>query len=116
MGKLGKKKFDETGKLISADAFVFYKSWLDVADLIDDEHEKLEFLLSILNYGIHGREPSEDCSILVRSHFVQIRTLIDIQAENYRNGVKGGRPKKQDAQQDDSELGLYEKKYASFYK
>lgn len=112
MGKMGNKNFDENGKLISADSFVFYRSWLDVVNLIERDDEKLEFLLSILRYGLCGTEPTNDCSSTVKVAFVQCKYLIDTQLQNYLNGNKGGRPKKKNEQNEGNEVGRFEKMYA----
>lgn len=109
-GKHGVKIFDEEGDLIQAESFVFYKTWLDMALKIIDEKERLEYLTAIITYGIYGKEPDENRSNLLDFVWEQIKFSIDRNNKSYIDGCKGGRPPKEDAEE---EQGRFSKMYSN---
>lgn len=102
-GSHGIKTFDEDGNLIEADAFMFYKTWLQMADVISDEHVRHCLIEAIVRYGIYGSEPLESSPEIVRVAFTQIKYQIDSQIESFVQGSSGGRPPK-DAADDSADL------------
>lgn len=102
-GSHGIKTFDEDGNLIEADAFMFYKTWLQMADVISDEHVRHCLVEAIVRYGIYGSEPPESSPEIVRVAFTQIKYQIDSQIESFVQGSSGGRPPK-DVADDSADL------------
>ena len=88
----GIKIFDENGKLVEADSFVFYKTWLDSANKLKNEQDRNLLIYLAAQYGIYGKEPPEDIPEAVAAVFVQIKFHIDKQIHNYSDGGTGGRP------------------------
>lgn len=102
-GSYGTKTFDDDGNLIEADAFMFYKTWLQMADVISDEHVRHCLIEAIVRYGIYGAEPPESSPEIVKVVFTQIKFHIDSQIAHFLNGSSGGRPPK-DAADDSADL------------
>ena len=75
------------------DSFVFYRSFLEAVEEMNDE-DKLSTLLAICNYAIYGTEP-ELKTPFSRAVFSLVRPNIDANRVRRVNGGKGGRPKKE---------------------
>lgn len=75
------------------EGFVFYRSFWDAVQDIDDEHTRLLAIESILRYGLTGEEqelPRGPASMV----FKMARPQLEANYERFINGSKGGRPKK----------------------
>ena len=82
----------------SAESFVFYSSFLDVARLLPGRNFE-RFVLAILEYGLHGNEPNFDeftkeARLAAKGCFMQIKVGIDSSKRRYiscvENGKRGG--------------------------
>lgn len=72
------------------DSIVFYRSFYDAIEDLDDE-SRLEALEAIIRYGLYDEEPS--LTGVCKSVFTIARPLIDANKQRAINGKKGGRPR-----------------------
>lgn len=73
------------------DGFVFYRSFYEAVQDIEDEHTRLLALEAIINYGVLGEElplPKGMASIV----FKLVKPQLEANNERYLNGLKGGAP------------------------
>lgn len=75
------------------DSFVFYKSFFDAMERIEDKALAYECLRAMCNYAFYGEIP-EDPPLAVGIVFDMMKPQLDANHERYVNGCKGGRPKK----------------------
>lgn len=82
----------------TAESFVFYSSFLDVARILPGRNFE-RFVLAILEYGLYGTEPnfdefSREARLAAKGSFMQIKVGIDSSKRRYtscvENGKKGG--------------------------
>jgi len=74
------------------EAFVFYASFFEVAQKLDEKNQ-LAFYNAIIKYSLTGELPELDG--IADIVFTAIKPTLDTQLQNYKNGKKGGRPKKE---------------------
>ena len=78
------------------ESFVFYTSWLESIEELDDEKDKLESLLAIMHYQAYHEEPNK--SGVPKAMFTMAKPVADElynrRMANVENGKKGGRPTK----------------------
>ena len=75
------------------DSFVFYKSFLEMAEFITDAEQKLALYEGIIQYAIRGIEPQfEESHTLAKMAFAGIKPQIDANNKRKADGKKGGRP------------------------
>lgn len=72
------------------ESFVFYQSFLESIDLIEDEKIQLEIYKAITRYGIYGDEI--ELSPLAKAIFVLIKPQIDANNRRRKNSKSGGNP------------------------
>lgn len=72
------------------DSVVFYRSFYEAIRMLPPEQFKAS-ALSILEYGLDGKEPETDG--IERTVFCMAKPQIDANNRRYENGTKGGRPK-----------------------
>lgn len=75
------------------DSFVFYKSFLEMAEFISDVEQKLALYEGIIQYAIRGIEPQfEENYTLAKMAWAGIKPQIDANNKRKSDGRKGGRP------------------------
>lgn len=74
------------------ESFVFYESFLDAAEVLDEENQ-LIFIKAVAKYGIYG-EMEDDLPAVVKAMMTLVIPQLEANNERYTNGKKGGRPKK----------------------
>lgn len=72
------------------DSFVFYRSFKEAADNLDDK-DRLAFYDAVINYALDGKEVKENGTS--KAMFILVKPVIDSNNTKYKNGKKGGRPK-----------------------
>jgi hypothetical protein len=103
---------------MSKDGFVFYKSFADAINRLD-EQEQLQAYKALIDYGCYGIE--HECTGMVGIIFDMAKPQIDANNRRYENGKKGakygklgGRPKKQSENPigviDKNPIGVFEEK------
>ena len=103
---------------MSKDGFVFYKSFADAINRLD-EQEQLQAFKALIDYGCYGIE--HECTGIVGIIFDMAKPQIDANKRRYENGKKGaefgklgGRPKKQTENPigviDKNPIGVFEEK------
>lgn len=75
---------------MTRDSFVFYRSFYEAIEDLDDE-QKLACYNALFKYAFDGDEPEKKG--IISTVFKLARPLIDRNNENFKNGTKGGRPK-----------------------
>jgi len=98
--------------------FVFYSSFFEAGQKLSDK-DRLAFYDAIIEYSLTGEEPQMDG--LAEIIFTAVKPVLDAQLKNYKNGKKGGRPKKETSEIkkekdgfDTNETGVYENKKRGF--
>lgn len=76
---------------------VFYRSFASAIKKLPDEFQ-LSALWAIIDYGLDGKEPSDDG--IAEAIFSMAKPQIDANNRKYQNGLKGGRPKPTDNQEE----------------
>lgn len=83
-------------ELNERNSMVFYDSYYEAIMVFPSLHLRVELLETIINYGIYGKEPSENASREARAIFCMVKPLIDSSHKRYdasvKNGKKGGNP------------------------
>ncbi len=75
------------------DSFVFYKSFLEMAEFITDTEQKLALYEGIIQYAIRGVEPQfYENHTFAKMAFAGIKPQIDANNKRKADGKKGGRP------------------------
>ena len=94
------------------DSFVFYSSWLDAIEALDDKDAAFQSLMAILKYQRDHVEP-DDLSPIAKALFLSIKPVADSayakRMANVANGKKGGRPS-QPAETGDKDADRADKK------
>ena len=93
-----------------ADLFVFYRSFWDAINEMDDA-EQLEMFHALCRYALDGTSPNFDSSIQ-RAVFAVMKPVIDANAISRETGKRGGRPKKPPFQK--LETGVFENEKGGF--
>jgi hypothetical protein len=75
------------------DSFVFYKSFLEMAEFISDAEQKLALYEGVIQYAIRGIEPQfYENHTFAKMAFAGIKPQIDANNKRKADGKKGGRP------------------------
>ena len=93
-----------------ADLFVFYRSFWDAINEMDDT-EQLEMFRALCRYALDGTAPNFD-SPIQRAVFAVMKPVIDANVTSRETGKRGGRPRKQPFQK--PEMGVFENKNGGF--
>ena len=83
---------DLEGNEVKRDSFVFYRSFMDAIEQLDDS-QHLEVLRAIIEYALEGTMPKKKC--IASAILMSVKPVIDKNNTSYENGKKGGRPKTQ---------------------
>lgn len=75
------------------ESFVFYHSFYESIESLDNKDVQLELYRAIAKYSLDGEEI--ELSNLAKSMFYLIRPQLDANRKRYENGKRGGRPKNQ---------------------
>lgn len=90
------------------ESFVFYESFLDAAEVLDEENQ-LIFIKAVAKYGIYG-EMEDSLPAVVKAMMTLVIPQLEANNERYTNGKKGGRPKKNQWLSDEKTNGYENKK------
>lgn len=82
------------------DSFVFYRSFYEAVKELTDS-DRLAVYEAIMHYALNDKEPK--AGGIVAAMFTLIRPNLDANKNKRINGMKGGRPKKEDAENNLSE-------------
>ena len=93
-----------------ADLFVFYRSFWDAINEMDDA-EQLEMFHALCRYALNGTAPNFD-STIQRAVFAVMKPVIDANVTSRETGKRGGRPRKPPFQK--SETGVSENENGGF--
>lgn len=74
------------------DSFIFYRSFFESAQMMN-KTERLRFYDMLADYALNGVEPGEVKGASGVA-FLSSRPSVDANNRKYENGIKGGRPKK----------------------
>lgn len=79
-----------------ADSFVFYRSFFDTAQLIDDIEERLMLYEGLMQFGLEGEKPNlpYPLNAILEQMTASVKAASDRYAASKENGQQGGRPKK----------------------
>ena len=80
---------DEEDEIVSHESFVFYESFYIAMESLSAE-EKLDFIMSICNYGLY--EETDELSPKLESMFQLVKPQLDANLRRRKNGKLGGRP------------------------
>ncbi len=89
---MSKAKYSEE-EVVQRDSCVFYKSWLEAVEILDDAEEQRQLLLVVLNYAFCGVADDSKLSPGARAVFKVIVPQIDANNQRYINSRKGGASK-----------------------
>lgn len=81
------------------EGLVFYRSWAESIKELP-ESEQLGALWAVIDYGLDGLEPSDG---IARAIWLMTKPLIDNNNRRYENGKKGGRPRKTEPDENQTE-------------
>lgn len=93
-----------------ADLFVFYRSFWEAINEMDDA-EQLEMFHALCRYALDGAEPDFHSSIQ-RAVFAVMKPVIDANVTSRETGKRGGRPRKPPLQK--TETGVFENENGGF--
>lgn len=79
------------------ESFMFYGSYAEAIEKIPDEFVRVELMTAIIGYGAFGQEP-ENLSPYADAFFALVKPILDTNAKKKAGGSKGGRPRKNRAQ------------------
>ena len=75
-------------------SIVFYKSWQDTIDELENDEQKLAFYQTIFNYAFEDREPEVG---IMKALFVNVKVMMDKATHRHEvaveNGKRGGNPR-----------------------
>lgn len=74
------------------DSIIFYRSYYEAIQGLPKEIQ-LEVYTAVMEYGFNGKS-TEDLKPVARAVFLLIKPTIDKNNARFRNGKRGGRPKK----------------------
>lgn len=79
-----------------ADSFVFYRSFFETAQLIDDVEERLMLYEGLMHFGLEGEKPNlpYPLNAILEQMTASVKAASDRYTAAKENGDKGGRPKK----------------------
>jgi len=79
-----------------AESFVFYRSFFETAQLIEDEHDRMRLYEGLIHFGLEGEKPElpYPLNAILEQMTASIKAASDRYAAAKENGEKGGRPKK----------------------
>lgn len=79
-----------------AESFVFYRSFFETAQLIEDEHDRMRLYEGLIHFGLEGEKPelSYPLNAILEQMTASVKAASDRYAAAKENGEKGGRPKK----------------------
>ena len=72
------------------DKFTFYKNYFEILKYLPDKN-RLKMYDAILNYMFENKEP--ELNGLLQGIWINIKMPLDTNKKNINNGIKGGRPK-----------------------
>ena len=72
------------------DKFTFYKNYFEILKYLPDK-DRLKMYDAILNYMFENKEP--ELNGLLQGIWINIKMPLDTNKKNINNGIKGGRPK-----------------------
>lgn len=72
--------------------FIFYQSYMDMAQKIKDKKTRCDFYESIMNAALKGEPLNDTGDPLIDMAYIGIRPLIAANIKNYENGCRGGAP------------------------
>ncbi len=73
------------------ESFVFYKSFKEAIESLEDDKNKLLSYRTIIEYGLTGKEPN--VTGVAKTIYLLVKPQIDVNRKRYINGKKGGRPR-----------------------
>lgn len=78
------------------ESFVFYRSFFETAQLIEDEHDRMRLYEGLIHFGLEGEKPElpYPLNAILEQMTASIKAASDRYAAAKENGEKGGRPKK----------------------
>ena len=81
-----------------SDSFVFYRSFYDTAQMVEDERDRLELYEGLMFYGLTGQKPAlkYPLNAILEQMTASVKSAADRYAAAKENGEKGGRPSKRD--------------------
>ena len=79
-----------------AESFVFYRSFFETAQLIEDEHDRMRLYEGLIHFGLEGEKPElpYPLNAILEQMTASVKAASDRYAAAKENGEKGGRPKK----------------------
>lgn len=79
-----------------SDSFVFYRSFFETAQMVEDEHERMKLYEALIKYGLTGEKPplKYPLNAILEQMTASVKSAADRYAAAKENGEKGGRPKK----------------------
>ena len=80
---------DEVDEKINHESLVFYESFYIAMESLSPE-EKLDFIMSICNYGLY--EKTFELSPKIEGMFQLVKPQLDANFKKRKDGKKGGRP------------------------
>lgn len=80
------------------DSIIFYKSFYEAIKNLPRDIQG-EIYTAIMEYGLYGNE-IENLKPVARSVFVLIKPQLDANNQRYLNGLKGGRPRQDETEQE----------------
>ena len=78
------------------ESFVFYSSFYQALQELDDDKDKLALFMAISEYALTGTLP--ELQGVVKGFFILIKPLLDANNKRYSNGIRGGRPRKKETE------------------
>ena len=78
------------------ESFVFYRSFFETAQLIEDEHDRMRLYEGLIHFGLEGEKPElpYPLNAILEQMTASVKAASDRYAAAKENGEKGGRPKK----------------------
>ena len=72
--------------------FIFYESYFNMGQQIEDKTVRCDFYESIVKAALKGEPLENTGNALIDMAYIGIRPLIEANIKNYQNGCKGGAP------------------------
>ena len=79
------------------ESFVFYRSFFEALVGMDKETQS-DCLMAVADYALNGAEPT--MTPAVRMFFTLVKPQLDANNQRFENGCKGGRPRKEENNQE----------------
>lgn len=79
-----------------SDSFVFYRSFFETAQMVQDEHDRMKLYEALICYGLNGEKPQlgYPLNAILEQMTASIKSAADRYEAAKENGEKGGRPRK----------------------